>query len=63
MTVAIQVSLFDSGCLPSLLDREIANTERLLRSDLPDDSREQIEIYKTQLANCRDAVARAREHR
>jgi hypothetical protein len=61
--IRIEVSLWDSGCLPELLRKEIAAVERYLRaigdqlsaSDLAGKS-----AYRDQLVNCARAVAKAR---
>jgi hypothetical protein len=61
MTVTIRVSLFDSGCLPVLLGKELAAVLRRqrLQEMTPDDARE-LELYRVQISNCLAAVAIAR---
>ncbi len=61
--IDLRVSLWDSGCLPALLTREIAAVERhvaVVGARLSDDARAQTDAYLGQLRGCLAAVEHAR---
>jgi hypothetical protein len=60
--IAIEVTLFDSGCLPGLLGKEIAAVMRQQRinAGLTTEQAKDLELYRAQLSNCLAAVQIAR---
>lgn len=61
--ISIKVSIWDSGCLPTLLSSEISNVERLLKAlgtQLSSSDAEQNGAYLGQLRACLSAVEEAR---
>lgn len=60
--VHIDITLFDSGCLPSLLGKELAAVLRQQRTqEMSAEQAKEVEAYRVQLANCLAAVAVARQ--
>jgi hypothetical protein len=62
MKISIEVTLFDAGCLPGLLGKEIAAVLRQQRinENLTTEQAQDLEIYRSQLSNCLTAVQVAR---
>lgn len=61
--VHIDITLFDSGCLPGLLGKELAAVLRQQRvQEMPVDLAREIEAYRVQLSNCLAAVEIARRN-
>lgn len=59
--VHIDITLFDSGCLPGLLGKELASVLRQQRGlEMPVDQVREVEAYRVQLSNCLAAVEKAR---
>ncbi|MCL8385544.1 hypothetical protein [Xanthobacter aminoxidans] len=59
--ISIRLGLFDSGCLPVLLAREIREVEyRLASRPMREDAKESTETYLRQLKACQGAVDAAR---